>query len=725
MKHVIPYIKDNLQTVYTILIFIFSAIILIYIYPKGGKFQYEYKQGRPWMHENLIAPFDFPVYKTEKEIKQERDSITENFSPYYRYNEAIVEKQLNKFNNKFPEIWDRKRAVQDSSIRNNAFVQELYKDNNNKWYKENYRKKLSKLLEHVYNKGIMEFVPYEDEKRQGNAIKILKENTAQKYFYDQIFTLKTAYKYIFKKLRDQTIYDNDKIAGDEIKFIKELNLNSYLQPNLYYDAETTKKAKQNLLDEISKTSGMVQKGERIIFRGEVVTNEKLKILNSLKKQYEASMTNPSTKHWIILGHAIFLSFLMFTLLLFMYTFRRDIIEYAGKTLFILIMVLLFTGISIFSLNISDISLHVIPYAILPIIIRIFYDTRLALFVHFITLLIVGFLAPNGFEFILLQFSAGIIAIISLKVLTKRSQLFITAAYIFLTYSSLHLGMELLQNGELSSIDYDTFSYFALNGLLLLFTYPLVYIIEKSFGFLSDVTLIELSDANNDLLRELAEKAPGTFQHSLQVGNLAEAAIQKIGGNPLLVRTGALYHDIGKMEIPQYFIENQGIEVNPHDELEYHKSAEIIISHVARGVKKAHKHSLPPQIIDFIKTHHGTNKVMYFYNSYKNKYPDAKIDISKFTYPGPKPFSRETAILMMADSVEAASRSLKVINEKTINDLVENIINNQIENKQFNNADITFKDISTTKRLFKKKMNNIFHARIEYPEETKKRKAQKA
>lgn len=716
MKQLTRYLRQHIRTLYAILLFMLSAAILVYIFPKGGKFEYEYEKGRPWMHQNLIAPYDFPVYKTEAELRKERDSILRNMAPYYRYDASVGKKQRDNFKSNFDEVWQRVRKSEDSILRKNKFVEQLKKDNNNKWYKRTYRKKLSNFLQFIYNKGILEFTPYGDEYTNTNQIQIVKNNKAEKYNLQEIFTLKSAYKYIFDQLNANTIYKNEEMGADEIDFIKELNINRYLQPNLFFDAETTKKARQNALDKISLTSGVVQKGERIIFRGEVVTQEKLKILNSLKKQYESSVVNSGNRNFIILGYVIFISFILFTLFLFMKSFRDDIIADTGKTVFILLMILLFTGVSIFTLQYENLSLYLLPYAILPIIIRIFYDTRLALYVHFITILLIGFLAPNGFEFILLQFSAGIISIVSLKTLTRRAQLFITAGYVFLTYSLIYFGLGILHEGTLSSIKWMNYIFFAINGMLLLFTYPFIYMLEKGFGFLSDVTLIELSDSNNELLRSLAERSPGTFQHSMQVGNLAEEAIQKIGGNPLLVRTGALYHDIGKMEIPHYFIENQRMNMNPHSKLDFDKSAEIIISHVTRGVKMAQKHHLPKQIVDFIKTHHGTNKVMYFYRSYINKYPEEKVDISKFTYPGPKPFSKEMAVLMMADSVEAASRSLKVINENTINDLVEKIINGHIDGKQFTNADITFKDITTIKKLFKKKMGNIFHARIEYPEE---------
>jgi hypothetical protein len=375
------------------------------------------------------------------------------------------------------------------------------------------------------------------------------------------------------------------------------------------------------------------------------------------------------------------------------------------------LVLIIVVISRFSIK----YLYVVPFALIPIIIKTFYDARLALFIHIITVLLVGFFAPNGFEFVFLSFIAGIIAIFSLTNLYRRGKLFLSAGLVILTYSFVYFGLAITQEGNFSGIEYRNFLYFAFNGSLILLAFPLIYLFEKIFGFVSDLTLMELSDSNQKLLRNLAEKAPGTFQHSLQVANLAEEAIRKIGGNPLLVRTGALYHDIGKMNNPVYFIENQRTGFNPHDMHEFDESANIIISHVKDGVELAKKHSLPDQLIDFIRTHHGTTKVQYFYRSYIKKFPDKDVDVNMFTYPGPKPYSKEMAVLMMADSVEAASRSLSDINEEKIGILVESIISDQMNDGQFDYVDINFKDITEIKTLFKDKLMNIYHARIKYPE----------
>jgi putative nucleotidyltransferase with HDIG domain len=421
---------------------------------------------------------------------------------------------------------------------------------------------------------------------------------------------------------------------------------------------------------------------------------------------------------ILLGHLIFIIVCITVLFLFLLNFRREILEDSLKISFILIIVLIFVSIASVTLKYSIDSIYLIPFAIIPIIIRTFYDARLALFIHIIVVMLVGFFAPNGFEFVFLNFIAGIIAIFSLTDLHRRGKLFLSAFLVVITYSIIYFGMSITYEGNVHDIKWENFLYFGANGVLLLLSYPLIYVFEKVFGFLSEVTLLELSDTNQPLLRLLAEKAPGTFQHSLQVANLAEDAVYKIGGNPLLVRTGALYHDVGKMDNSICFIENQNSGYNPHDYLELDESAKIIINHIIIGEKIAKKYKLPIQIIDFIKTHHGTSRVEYFYRLFKNKFPDKTIDEKKFTYPGVKPYSIETAVLMMADTVEAASRSIEKIDENAINNLVDSLIDKQIANGQYEDAPLTFKDVSIIKRIFKQKLVNIYHARIEYPKEIK-------
>ena len=451
----------------------------------------------------------------------------------------------------------------------------------------------------------------------------------------------------------------------------------------------------------------------------MVTLEKYNLLLSLKYEYETKLGRSSKISYIILGQAIIIVCLLLLLIIYIVNFRREVYANSIKFSFILLLVTLIVAISSLITRNDQLNLYMVPFTLLPIIIKTFYDARLALVVHTVAILMVGFLAPNAFEFIFLNFATGTVSIISLTNTYRRGKLIDTSFYVFLTYCLLYFGMFLLQGNDiikLSQPSYlNTLLSFMVSGFLVLMAYPLIFIFEKMFGFLSDITLMELSDTNQPLLRMLNEKTPGTFQHSLQVANLAEEAAFKIGANPLLVRAGSLYHDVGKMISPKYFIENLSLEKNPHLDISNEESAKIIIEHVIKGIEIARKFNLPEQIIDYIRTHHGTSTVQFFYRTSKNQNPESEIDKNKFTYPGPIPFSKEMALVMMADSVEAASRSIKDISYTSINDLVENIIYYQMINEQYNNSNITYKDQSIVKEIFKRKLMNIYHVRVEYPE----------
>jgi hypothetical protein len=465
---------------------------------------------------------------------------------------------------------------------------------------------------------------------------------------------------------------------------------------------------------MSVTQGMMQAGEKIIALGELVNDDKFQILQSLRLEYE---TNPSVSrnyNLIILGQILLVTFSFFVLYLFLMNYRKEVLSHPEKTFFIVMLIMIIASLAALTINNERISLYVVPIVIVPIILKTFYDTRIAIFVHTITILIIGFWAPNGFEFVFMNFIAGVITIYALRDMFRRGILFISAVFTFIAYSLVYTAMGLMQEGRFENLDLVNYAWFGGNALLVLTTYPLIYIFERIFGFLSDATLIELADTNQPMLRKLAEQAPGTFQHSLQVANLAEEGALKVGGNSLLIRTGALYHDIGKLDDPIFFIENQTSLFNPHDDLTFEESAKKIIGHVAKGVEYARKIKLPDLLVDFIRTHHGTTTVQYFYRSFLIKYPEMEINAQKFIYPGPKPYSKETAILMMADSIEAASRSLKLIDIETINQLVDEIIKAQFDERQFDNVDLTFRDIEVLKQVFKGKLLNIYHARIEYP-----------
>jgi putative nucleotidyltransferase with HDIG domain len=659
------------------------------------------------MHTTLIAPFDFPIYKSDRQLQDERDSILRNYNPYFVYDSSVLQVQREAFSVSF----DAKRndfLKSDALGKQSNYQKQRFIQNAN-----NFKSFAVEVLNQIYWTGIVESSEITEGLNENDEIIILKNKLADTYEYDKVLTEKKAYESVINHVDEYLVNHQQKVSYPD--FYKAINLYEFIEPNIFYDQKTSENVKAEMLANISKTRGMVQAGEKIISQGEIIDSHLFRILESLKYESENRLGSGYFFQIILIGQIIFVFACIAVLFLFLWNFRKEILEHTTKTTFILMLVLIIVLVSRFTTQV----LYIIPFALVPIIIKTFYDARLALFIHMITVLIVGFFAPNGFEFIFLNFIAGIVAIFSLTNIYRRGKLFLSAALVFLTYSFVYFGLAITQEGNFSNIELHNFIYFALNGGFVLLAYPLIYIFEKGFGFLSDLTLMELSDTNSKLLRLLAEKAPGTFQHSMQVANLAEEAIFKIGGNPLLVRTGALYHDIGKMVNPAYFIENQRAGFNPHDMHEFDESANIIISHVKDGVELAKKYSLPEPLIDFIRTHHGTTKVQYFYRSYIRKFPDQEVDINKFTYPGPKPFSKETATLMMADSVEAASRSLSDINEEKINQLVESIIESQMKEGQFDNSNITFKDIATIKSIFKQKLVNIYHARIEYPDKDKR------
>ena len=665
------------------------------------------------MHETLIAPFNFPIYKSEAELNAERDSVLADLKQYFRYDSQVFDSVISVYHNYTGSRW-LTFIINQYEISEDQYDEFMQENEDVFLLMDRFNSFSAGLFSEVYDRGIIQ--PGEVADRvisQEEPIVVVKNNIGERTHPERLFRQKSAYEYITNNIDEWLSAELSEKPFYLIDFFGSLDFSDFVVPNLYYDEEMTSRVRQSLLDDISLARGMVQSGERIVSRGDLITNDIYQILESLRREYETKLRGANL-NLILLGQFILVFSLIITIYLFLYHFRREILENIRKTLFILFLLFLMVFVSIMIIRFSMINFYIVPFAIVPIIIRTFYDGRLALFVHTIILLLVGFFAPNSFEFVFLNFVIGIVAIFSLTNLYRRSKLFLTAVIIVFSYSLLYFGIAIIQERNIASIDLMNFAWFGGNGLLVLTTYPLLYIFEKAFGFISDSTLMELSDTNQPLLRKLAEEAPGTFQHSIQVANLAETAIYDIGGNPLLVRTGALYHDIGKMSNPLHFVENQSSGYNPHASLEFEESAQIIISHVTKGIEMAKKNNLPEQVIDFIRTHHGNTRVQYFYKSYLNKYPNDEVDIEKYTYPGPKPFSRETAVLMMADSVEAASRSLKETNAETIDTLVESIISNQLNEEQFSNTDITFRDISRIKEIYKNKLRNIYHARIEYP-----------
>ncbi len=708
MKNIFSFVKDKYKNIFNGVLFLLTIAIIVNFLPREGKFKYEFQRGKPWMHETLIAPYDFPIYKSQKQIKAERDSILENFSPYFRYDSTILQSQVKQFT----EAYNKRLKV--------AF-KEKYAEGELKdaFINSNFEKRIQDFYDYVlgfyrdvYGKGIVETSVVYGDLGDDSEIVIVRDNIAEEHQFSEFYDPKEAYKYVINHV-DQYL-ENLNLNDRQADFFENLNFYDFIRPNLLYDKETSQNVKQSMLDNISLTKGMVQEGERIVSKGEVVDSKTYQILESLRREYESRLGSDYQYNIILLGQFVFVFAAIFVLYLFLYHFRFEILQDSLKTIFILLLVILMVVVSSLTVKMRPEVFYIIPFAILPIIIRSFYDARLALFIHIITIMLIASFAPNSFEFVFLNFIAGIVAIFSLTSLSRRGKLFLSAALVVVSYVFVYFGLSITQEGNIEGVNWENMGYFGINGALVLASYPLIFVFEKTFGFLSDVTLMELSDTNQPLLRRLSEQAPGSFQHSLQVASLAETAAYQIAANTLLVRTGALYHDIGKMENPIYFIENQDTDFNPHQQLEFKESARIIINHVKKGVEYASRYKLPGPIVDFIRTHHGTTRVHYFYKKYLQEYNEDEVDESEFTYPGPKPFSKEMAVLMMADAVEAASRSYNKLDEKTINNLVDHIIDSQLNGGQFENVDITFREITIIRGIFKKKLQNFYHARIKYP-----------
>ena len=679
------------KTIRIVLIYFISIVLVYFMFPREGKFRYEYTKNKPWMHENLVAPFDFPIYKPDQQVQREIDSLQSNSHLYFFYDSLIGNNLIAAFTNDYNSIASTMGIGENISDRW-AMTGQL----------------IANVLEETYMLGIIERpAVLEGESMEQTSVMVVKDGLAEEHRLTALFTGRSAYEYVTTELEGASI--------SSLAVLNRMNLNDYLEPNIMYDEEMTLKVHQAALDEMTLSQGMVQSGQLIIARGELVTQSDFLIIESLRKEYES---NPNVgKNYLVVyvGQLLLITLIFLALFWFIYYFRKDILISRNQTIFTLGLIVVMVGLTRAASTHEAVSVYVIPFVLVPIFLKTFFDIRYALFIHMITLLLAGFWVPNSYQFVLMNFLAGLVAVFSLRSYYKRGILFYTATFVTAAYAIIYIILTLLQEGDFSQINWINVLWIAGNGLLILTVYPLVFLFERVFGFLSDATLFELSDTNQPLLRALAEKAPGTFQHSMQVAILAEEAVLKVGGNSLLVRAGALYHDIGKTDNPQYFIENLHEGSNPHNELDERSSAKVIIGHVLRGVEIAKKYGLNEKIIDFIRTHHGTGTVQFFYRTFINTNPDEEVDISEFTYPGPKPASKENAVLMMADSVEAASRTLKAYTRDTISDLVDNIVSRQEEEGQFSEADITFADITAIKEIFKIRLSNIYHSRIEYPE----------
>lgn len=694
MKNFILLLSHKHNEILRFLLVLISVFIIAYILPGEPKFKYKFQKGKTWKYDDLHAPFDFAINKTKAEIDSEKTEVVKNQRSYFKVNTEIAGKQISSFTNEFEEKWEN---VQEESTGNKSAK------NKEKTKKVQLETGIE-ILKNLYEKGIVQLPENFEKNSKSYLVMIVKDNVAEEKELQEIFSMQTAYNYIHA-----SVGNNSKTNTEFLTALLEKSV----IPNIFYDEVLSQQAKQQALDNISLTHGMMKKNDLLITKGEMVDLNRFKILESFRTEYFNKL-GVGNNTFIRAGQLLLVSISLIVLIVFLALFRKDIIADNKRIALLLSLIMFMVFLYSWSFKSHLFNLYLIPFCIIPIVVRAFFDTRLALFTHIVIILIISTIVPNDFEFVFLQITAGMVAIFSIVNMRTRSQFFSSSAYILLTYCLAYTGISLIHENSFAEVDWSSMKWLAGNALLTLFAYPLIYLVEKVFGFISDVSLMELSDANTPLLKEFALKAPGTFQHSLQVANLAEAAIYKIGGNSLMVRAGALYHDIGKMDMPLYFIENQLSTVNPHDDISFEESAKIIISHVIRGIETAKKHNLPEQVIDFIRTHHGDTVVQYFYQSYLKNYPNEFVDEEQFRYPGPLPFSKETAVLMMADSVEAASRSLKQANTEMIENLVENIIDYQMNQKQFINCNITFKDISAAKKIFKKMLTSIYHARIEYP-----------
>ena len=681
MKDFFSLLAKNQSLIYKVFLFIVSTFLVIYFLPKGGQFKYNFQKGKPWQYENLYAPFSFSIKKSEETIEEEQRKIRQNSIPYFDYDPETADGAL--------------KAFRENLEAN--YVDSLYST------PKNIVKRLGEnIIKEIYDNGFTDEIHSFDNDR---LIYLKRGNEIKERRYSQLFkkeSLNNRVREVIEKNRTEDIQ----------ALLYEL-LDKSIVPNVALNRELTSTAIEAELKALNPNRGVIEKGGRIIAKGEVVEGDKFQILESLKAEYQSQIWSKNNYLWLLVGYSLLVSLIFLMLFLFLKKYRPDIYHNNTKVTFIFFNIFLMVFLTTLVLNIHSDYVYVVPICILPLILKAFFDPRVGLFVHVVTILLLGFIVPNSFEYMFLQFIAGIVTILTVSELYKRANLFISVGQITLVYIIGYFAFFVIQEGNIQTMPFENYGYFILCGLATLFAHPLIYFYEKIFGLVSDVSLLELSDTNSKLLKELSNKAPGTFHHSLNVANLAEASANEIGANSMLVRVGALYHDIGKMVNPTMFTENQANSVNSHNELEPKESARIIIDHVIKGIEIARKHNLPDRVIDFIRTHHGTTLVYYFYKKERDEQGSANKE--DFLYPGPVPFSKETAILMMADSVEAASKSLKEPSSIIIEEFVEKIIDNQMDQGQFMNADITFKEIQLIKRVLKKKLNNIFHLRVEYPE----------
>ena len=661
----------------TVLVCITVAIIVWFL-PRNEGRMYRYDVGKPWMYGSVIAKFDFPIYKTDEAIKHEQDSLLKHFQPYYSLNPLIEKKQVERF------LHDYEQGI-------NGLPKE-------------YVGIVARQMQEIYQMGIINTNEYNNIfKDSTSMIRFVSGKNAKSLKVSSFYSTIAAYEHIFA---------NEKLAAQRA-ILSRCNLNNYIEANIVYDKEKSDAEKNDLLSSIPLASGMVMSGQKIIDRGEIVNDYTCRVLNSFDKEMKRRSSTQDEIMTTFIGQILFVLILVMMFTSYLTLFRKDYFEKPRSITMLYTMITLFPILVSMMMKHNFFSVYIIPFAMAAIFVRVFMDSRTAFITHVTMILICGAAVKYQYEFIIVQLASGLVAIYSLRELSKRSQIFITAILVTISSCIVYLALQLMQDNQVFNIDPSMYTYFIINGIFLLLSYPMMYLIEKMFGFISNVTLFELSNTNKGLLRNLSEIAPGTFQHSITVGNLAAEIANRIHANSLLVRTGALYHDIGKMTNPVFFTENQ-VGVNPHDQLSDLESAQIIISHVTEGLKLAEKFNLPGIIKDFISTHHGTGLTKYFYINYCNEHPDEQVDKEMFQYPGPNPFTREQAILMMADTVEAASRSLNEYTEESISTLTNKLIDSQVADGFFRECPITFRDIALAKSVLIERLKSIYHTRISYP-----------
>jgi len=694
------FLKTVPQRLRAFLNYILAGIVVLlisFLFPNNVKFKYNYTEGQPWTYSNLKSPFDYPILKSKEEIDKETAELKKNLHPYYELDRSILTKNKERFQANVNSLLSQPGA--DSIYSDVKANLELYLQTGNQ------------LLDSFYTVGVLKVDPKHQGATKDYLINILDNNTTDKQQFGNFFTTSTM---------SQTFVDM--LSNCELSNCSFLidPLQELFEPNLFYqDSITVQLHDQALQNDITYSRGIVKKDQLIIAKGGFVTNEIYQQLESYKKAYEEKITQDKSANWIFLGYLLLTSLILGVFVGFVKVHNPGIWSNLRQWIFLLMWILIFSYAVYLAVRSGVISLYVLPFCIVPIVIKNFYNARLALFTHIIIVLIASFLSPLGYEFTFVQILAGIVVTLA-NVSTRYISKFFTAIfYILLVYQGAFLGLSLVEEGSINRLTWDTHGithgWLALNVFLTLISYPLIPLLEKLFGFTSEITLIELSDLDKPLLRKLSINAPGTLQHSLQVANLSEAAANAIGANALLVKVAALYHDIGKTLAPVNFIENQNGQ-NPHDEMDEKQSAKAIIDHVTEGIKLAKKEGLPKVIINFIRSHHGTTRVEYFYRNYQAKHPDEEIDDADFCYPGPIPSTKEESILLVADSIEAASKSLKNPTETSINELVDNIVNSKINHGQFANSALSFTELETCKQVFKKLLKSIYHVRIEYPDE---------